>query len=307
MDSDIPVLHVEPATAIGAAVPWFRQKLATLGHAINRSSALASELELLEKYRAASLRQDVVKYRDAAELVDHQLRVRGTDFITKALHRAETSGWSGWHDRAGHLSSGVPNLVAPSPRSSARDLSWETVVAAVCVNFCENVSFGEPDVLATFKGKSLGLAAKVLYSANPSKQLNRVVEGAKQGERSGVDETYVICNITSLIPHANLFRQMDRARVRSPRAAKEVIDGWLGAFQTQHDEAQWLARLKERKTVRAVVLFAPVMVPSDELPTGFIYTAIAAAREDRDPDFEVTFHTACQSVLRHVPENHVGA
>src|SRR6478736_4513612 len=73
--------------------------------------------------------------------------------LQSALHRAETSGWSGWHDRAGHLSSGVPNLVAPSPRSSARDLSWETVVAAVCVNFCENVSFGEPDVLATFKGR----------------------------------------------------------------------------------------------------------------------------------------------------------
>ena len=76
MDSDIPVLHIEPATTIGAAVPWFRHKLANLGHAINPSSALASELELLEKYRAASPRQDLVKYRDAAELVDHQLRVR---------------------------------------------------------------------------------------------------------------------------------------------------------------------------------------------------------------------------------------
>ena len=67
MNENDPVLRVEPATAIGAAVPWFREKLAALGHVLNPCSALASELKLLEAYRAASLRQDVVKYRNAAD------------------------------------------------------------------------------------------------------------------------------------------------------------------------------------------------------------------------------------------------
>src|SRR5450755_1486891 len=276
MNENDPVLRVEPATAIGAAVPWFREKLAALGHVLNPCSALASELKLLEAYRAASLRQDVVKYRNAADLVEHQLRVRGTDFITKALHRAEGRGWNEWHSRIDHLISGVPNLIAPSPGSLSRNLSWETLLGAVCANFCEDVSFGEPDVLAEFQGKRIGLAAKVLYSANPTKQLERIVEGAQQGEDSGAGEIYVICNITQLIPHAELFETMHRSGVRSPRAVMECVDGSLGDFQARHNSERWVARLRERKALRAVILFAPMMVPTHEQPAGFIYTAIAA-------------------------------
>jgi len=302
-DHDIPqqtehaILHELPPSVIGASVPWFRQRLETLGHEVNPSSALALELTALEKYRAAPIAESTVKYRDAAEVTEHQLRVRGTDFITKALHRADASGWTAWQERVQYLLSGIPNLLARSTRSQARDLAWEILLGAICSGFCSEVSFDEPDLTCIFNGRRIGIAAKMLYSSKPNKQLNKIVEGAKQGEQAELDDAYVICNITDLIPHDKLFEHMHRAGVRAAEAVKEVIDGWLGAFVPQHHEQEWTRRLTGRDALRAVIFFAPTVVPTEALPSGFIYTSIAASRKDHDRDFELAFDSACQSVL----------
>jgi hypothetical protein len=289
----------DPPEVAGAAAPWFRTALKDCGIQLHPRSGLATGLHDLEVYRERALREDLIKYGSAEELIQHQLRFRGIDFLSKALHWAEVRGWTAWRTRARMLLGG--SVMSPAERSMDRDVAWEIVLGALCATFANNVALEEPDLTCEFEGERVGVAAKVLYSDSEERVLKTVVHGAKQGERADIARCTVVVNFAPVLPHAALYQHLTHAKVTTAKGISEVVDALVAAINLQHERTNWLRRLSHRGKLQSVVQFVPLVVPVEGSPVGIMYTNVGAGRGNEICRFDRALHNAFQQVMRHTP------
>ena len=107
-------------------------------------------------------------------------------------------------DRLPTLTRGDPSPLTPGNQSNERDRIFELVCARICSLFASDVAFGEPDVLATYRGKRWGLACKSAYGS-PTTVAKAVRKGAKQIERSDIDFGMIVVQLTNIFPHDRMY------------------------------------------------------------------------------------------------------
>lgn len=284
-------------------MPWFRERLAELGLSPHPTCLLEQSLRAVEAEAIATGKSPKLTYQECAE---NRLRVFGTDFLTKALDQADTTGWSAWRSRAELLLRCDPNPFFPATQSSgnqSRDMAWEMVIAAVCSTFCSDVRFEEPDVVATYNGRRVGIAAKCLYSKNVSKLHKRVKEGADQGQTqadaAATDLTVVFVNLTSMWPHALLLRGFVESRTFEADAIKNALAEHSDAQFAGRDEKRMLADYAARGSLESVLLCIPTLAPVEtDFLFPFFYSGLLAERANPLTDFASAFHRATQKVLK---------
>jgi hypothetical protein len=146
----------------------------------------------------------------------------GTDWLIDALRRSQRWLDSVDPERLRVLRGPDINLMRAAAQSGDRDVSWELLVGALVSTFARDVDLVEPpDLRCTYGGAKWGLAAKILYSGDPNRHIDRIVEGAKQIERSDADVGLVIVNGVNLVPHDELFHVTDGGLIHNFNDAAE--------------------------------------------------------------------------------------
>jgi hypothetical protein len=292
---------------LGAAVPWFQELLRAHSIELSASSELAQALEILEKTRLGAEIGATLRFGSPAAGQQFHLRATGADFLSKALHRGFSSGLHGFHGHLQELRSSDPILTGPSGSSTtARNGTWELLLASLVSPFASNVRRAEPDILMEFEGATVGLAAKVLYSKSTATRADTVVLGADQLEKSVAEYGFVVVNLVELFPHAEMFRNFVQGDVRDPGAAENILTVWMTTFIELHNLGAWGRRLASRSKVLSVLFFLPTVVhfQGREVPIMPYYRVHVLARpgqEDRARAFESALNDSCQRVLGHDP------
>jgi hypothetical protein len=164
------------------------------------------------------------------------------------------------------------------------------------------VRAAEPDIVCDFGGRSVGVAAKVLYSSEPKKHLARIAEGAEQIDRSDVDEGFVVVNLVEQFPHSLMFRNFVHGDVRTAEQARHILDQWVLQFTAQYDLREWGRRLKGRNKTLSVLFFLPTLlhIKGREMPLVpyyRIHVVSIEGREERTKAFAFALNQSCQHVL----------
>jgi hypothetical protein len=230
---------------IGASMAWFRGGLQSRGLSLNSGSELGKALSLLEYVRLKARAGATARYARPEDAQAFHLKASGADFLTKALHRGYGFGLEGFDSHWKGLCSGNPVLTGPSANSNARNKSWELLLASLVAPFASQVRGDEPDVVFGFNGRSVGVAAKVLYSSEPKKHLERIAEGARQIDCSNVDEGFVVVNLVEQFPHAEMFCHLFKSNVTTAGQAQHILNQWMWSFTAQYDLEAWGRRLKD--------------------------------------------------------------
>ena len=287
--------------SVGASIAWFKDELKARALPLNAASELAKALALLEDVKARV--GQIVRYASPEEAQALHLKSSGADFLTKALHRGCAAGLEGFEDHWRELRSADPILTGPASNSTnSRNKSWELLLASLMATFASQVCAAEPDVVCNFEGRSVGVAAKVLYSAEPKKHLARIAEGAEQIDRSQVEEGFVVVNLVERFPHAQMFRNFVQGDIRTAEQARQILDAWVWTFTEQYDLREWGRRLKSRAKTLSILFFLPTLldIKGREMPLVpyyRIHVVSIEGREDRAKSFALALNQSCQHVL----------
>lgn len=188
----------------------------------------------------------------------------GIDFLVETLRKAER-----WLDTISpevlrvYRSRDV-NLMHHGRGSKDRNVAWEILVGALCSAFARDVALDEPDVRCRIGQSRWGLAAKVLYSSDPARHVQRIVEGAKQIENADVDLGLVALNASTLVPHDKFFRPLPGGRVtffEDPAVPVRMLAEFASAFINEIVRRRVVERLTQdrhgvaRVKTRGVLLF----------------------------------------------------
>ena len=289
---------------IGRSVPWFREEMARNDVPIGAGTALGKALKQLETLRDRALSSDPrYGFSTTTEAYLYFTEAYGADLLTKALHAGCSSGLRIPPARWRYLISGDPIPTRRSPRSLERDLTWETILAALIATFASDVDFTEPDVRCTFSGKPFAVAAKVLYSM--SKLRERIKEGADQSRDRG-EAALVMVNTVELFPHQTTPPEMllrwSRARARYGAANQaEIMKDAVGRWVDNNFDLARIVRDVRPRVVKpiGVAFFVPMLLHYREQPVPNLYTHMPVTwQQDRGPDFAFTkaFLHACNTV-----------
>lgn len=282
-------------------MPWLQRRLKDLAVRTDAASALVRALAELGRLQDAARNGAPWSAEDVRRTY---MAASGADFLTKALERGAWVGLRGFDGHYPHIASGNPVLTAPTGESSkARNESWELLLASLLATFAIDVTPEEPDIRATFEGRRVGVAAKVLYSQNIDKQLERICEGARQlRNQAECDEGYVVVNAVELFPHERMFENLKTARFAHNDELIHLMGAWSDAFMTAHDLARWGRKLGRSTKVAAVAFFWPTLLlwPGRDNPLapyyGIHYVAVEG-REDQASRFFTQLTRSCDSVL----------
>jgi hypothetical protein len=295
---------------LGASMGWFRAGLKSRGLSLNSGSELGKALSLLEEVRLKARAGEIARYtsREVAQAL--HLKASGADFLTKALHRGSAFGLEAFDSHWKGLCSGDPVLTGPSANSTARNKSWELLLASLVAPFSSHVRGDEPDVVFGFNGRAVGLAAKVLYSSEPNKHLERIAEGARQIDCSNVDEGFVVVNLVEQFPHAEMFRNLVDGNVTTAGQAQHILNQWMWSFTAQYDLEAWGRRLKDKSKLLSVLFFLPTLLHIHErdmplVPYYRIHFVSIVGREARASAFEFALNESCQRVLSYSVDGEV--
>jgi hypothetical protein len=293
---------------LGASMAWFRDGLKSRGLNLNPGSELGKALSLLEEVRMKARGGEMARHTRPEAAQALHLKASGADFLTKALHRGSAFGLEGFDSHWKGLCSGDPVLTGPSATSTARNKSWELLLASLVAPFGSQISNDEPDVVFRFNGRSVGLAAKVLYSSEPNQHLERIAEGARQIDCSNVDEGFVVANLVEQFPHAEMFRNLVDSNVTTAAQAQHILNQWMWSFTAQYDLKAWGRRLKDKSKVLSVLFFLPTLLHVHErdmplVPYYRIHFVSIAGREARASAFEFALNESCQRVLSYCADS----
>ncbi|HKO93003.1 MAG TPA: hypothetical protein VJU61_17730 [Polyangiaceae bacterium] len=288
--------------ALGASRLWFEGRLRDLGITLHPGSRLARGLRKLQDLERSATAGDAIKFPSPVEGQRWFLDALGADFLCKAMHRGER-GLTGFEDRWRSLKSGDPILTGPSELQGKvtrpRDLSWELLLASIVAHFAP-VRKQEPDLVCTFNGMDIGLAAKVSYTGNEGQFLDQIQEGARQIERQGVDAGFVVVNMVEHFPHECMFKNFLDAGISDPRVLYELVAGWGDAFLRPYPPPKWARHLRGMSKLLSVMMFVPTILPlvgkSSVLPYYRIHTFGIEGREEQAYPFEQALQTACETL-----------
>lgn len=311
-------LKIDPETLVtelgrpGSSAKWLRETLGRLEVGLRQESALGVALAQLEKTACAYRAEATLSFPSPAAAQEFYLQMTGADFLSKALHWGQASGLRGFDDHFNYLSSGDPVLTSPNGVPSlARNKTWELLLASVVATFAEDVRPGEPDVLCRFHGRTIGLAAKVLYSSNPAKLLDRLKEGTTQLENSDAETGFVAVNLVEQFPHGRMFNNFVNGRFNTGEKVCDLIGNWVTTFIDLDRVQQWARRLRGNKKILSVLFFVPTVVHMHGpivplLPYYRLHLVSIVGRDQEASPFEVALNQAFQCVLAYdvdVPES----
>ena len=295
---------------VGSCAPWLRKRLSNLGSPLHESSTLSTALNRLEEFAGAAASGDYSRvFHPAIEAQRFWINISGTDFLSKALYRGHDAGLRGFEAHYRCLRGGNPVLTEPGATSTGdRNGSWELLLASLVATFAKKVRPVEPpDLVCEFRGETVGIAAKVLYSSDRGTHLKRVNEGARQLEHSNIDCGFVVVNAVELFPHEQMFKNLRSANISNADDALDVMNGWAQAFADTYDLSAWERRLKNKDKTLSILFFVPTVIPFQHplltvLPYYRVHVTSIAGREEHARAFEQALHDSCQRVLAHRPE-----
>jgi hypothetical protein len=248
------------ATNTGKHGEWFREFLADRGIALGSHTPFARSLATLQRFAGltAGDPQPQLTVREMYVLAADGI---GTDFMTKAIHRtiARTAEpfTTFWPEFA------VADAVQTrrGVDSQSRNRLWELLVGALVADFATDIGAEEPDLRCTFLGRRWGIACKSFYTQNRNRQVEAIVEGAKQLEGTPVDRGIVAVNLGNVFPHLETFRR----NFGSSAEAMAYVYGVFNRFSSRFHHLVGDSRLTmckdgTRDKTRCVLFFCPTIV-----------------------------------------------
>ncbi|HLA87846.1 MAG TPA: hypothetical protein VJL10_07485 [Anaerolineales bacterium] len=198
-------LPISSGGSMKRTAEWFEQLLQKQSVSIPQASPLQQDIDDLKFIGDAF--NGKVQLPVNTDLSDFFRRTLGLAFIIKAIHRSLRSESSQAVLPGLELFRGPDlSLTTIAPQSKERDKTWEYIVACVASAFSSTVKLDEPDVRCFYSNTDLGLACKIFYTADRDSQIDRLVVGAKQIEKSSADLGCILVNVTNLIDHSKYLR-----------------------------------------------------------------------------------------------------
>lgn len=248
--------------SIGASIPWLEARLQALGIRIRPGSRLDEAMGKVRLLRAKAEADEAINLGSPEKNQRWFMDAVGVDFLAKALRRGESAGLTGFDEHYTYIAEADPILTGPSGASqTARNKTWELLLASLVSTIASNVTPDEPDVLCSFNGSRLGLAAKVVYSDVINRHLGRVSEGAGQIEDSQAHQGLVVVNLVEKFPHEEMLANFRRGLITQNDQATQIMDVWFEAYMSQHDTRAWYERLRNKPKFLGVLFFVATALP----------------------------------------------
>ncbi len=294
---------------IGTSESWLRGELARRGVRVHGTSRLAIALDRVRELRERSLAGDTFRFT-TDEAYEFFADATGADFLSKSIRWAEECGFALPQERWDLLAKGDPILTKPGPDSTARNLTWESVIACLAATFSESVELREPpDVTCLYRNRTFSVSAKVAYRT--ANLFENIKKGFKQANGTA-DATLVFVNAVALYPddtspqipefrlaHARGHRLADAGDLANK--TRDAITRWCGSRFEWKGIAR---RLKEQASQPVgVAFFVPTFTPIDGHAIPNFYTHLPLTWAESGPDYEFTtsFLRACNEVLGFKP------
>jgi hypothetical protein len=185
----------------------------------------------------------------------------GIDFLTKALHGSFADLEDPMRDYWPLLVRADANQIRPGQSETARNLLWELLVAALVAKFAAQVRRVEPDLHCTFLDRRWGLACKAFYSFDVDRQVDAIVEGAKQLESASVDRGVVIVNVANIFPQRAVFDQDFASSQVAMAFVTSMQREWIARFRAPKVERRLTSGSRgPRDKTRMVLFFCPALI-----------------------------------------------
>jgi hypothetical protein len=292
---------------IGSCIPWLRLRFQELGVKLDSAAVLQRNSQEAEHLGLIAHTKPVRTFEGPngpEKAQAYYFRFAGADFLSKALHRAESHGVKLPRLAYRQFAKGNPLLTGPAPSSQARNRAWEYLLGALVSPFAQKVVFVEPpDVCCELDGSTVGLSAKVVYSSRSDEVLRDIGKGAVQLERSVANYGYVVVNLVHAFPHGQVMRNFIEADLRDPDVALALINRWMDNYLDGLGRQKIKDHIERNSKVRAVIWFLPTVVHLIGQPCPFngIFTVNADSWEPNSTSFENLLNTSVQTVLNWRP------
>ncbi len=186
-------------------VEWFEVLLANNQIKVAPSSTLRIDIDAL-KFLGQAYRGTTSLPREE-DMSEFFRRTLGLEYIIKVIHMALRSpSGEALLSRLDVFKGADLTLTNSTQHSHERDFLWELIVACICSGFCSNVRFDEPDIRCHYSGLDWGIPCKLFYTHSKYGQIERIVSGARQLEKSSADSGCIIVNLANLINHSRYLR-----------------------------------------------------------------------------------------------------
>jgi len=259
----------EPTTGVtvtseantGLHARWFRAFLAQRNVKLRPGCPFDVSLATLDRFvqLMQAGRQPAMSLHEKYTLAANAI---GTDFTTKAIHRTIATTESSFTEFWPLFAVADALQTCAGKQSGARDRLWELLVAAVVADYATEVMPDErPDIHCTYLGQRWGIACKSFYSSDRDRQVDAIVDGAKQLEEAPVDRGIVAVNLANVFPHLELFK------IDFPTSAHAIglVQRLQARYLRRFDKLRGPSRLVVgrrglRDKTRCVVFFCPTIV-----------------------------------------------
>lgn len=272
-------------TTTGGAAQWFRDFLAGEGVKLRTDCAFSRSLDALERVTAWA-RGEPVPLLSLDERYAVASEAFGADLFTKAIHRNAAELSRPMVDYWPLFAQGDPNQIRAGRSATPRNLLWELLVAALVADFATQVRRVEPDLHCTFQERRWGLACKAFYSTDLDRQVDAIVDGAKQLEdATAVDRGVVVVNLANIFPHRPWFdRDFPSAEAAISLAVTTQRD-WLERFRAPRVERRLtFGSHGPRDKTRMVLFFCPILINVRQQPALFCSVEPLEFRRVRDEE-----------------------
>jgi hypothetical protein len=195
---------------------------------------------------------------------------------------------------------GDVNQIRAGASDTTRNLVWELLVAALVARFATQLRRVEPDLHCTFLNHSWGLACKAFYSFDVDRQVDAIVEGAKQLESAPVERGVVIVNVANIFPHRPLFDRDFPITEDAIALVNRTQRKWIGRFRSPRVERRLTSGSRgPRDKTRMVLFFCPVLVNVRAQPSLFCSVEPLEFRKVRHEEerFAISFRKAAVLAL----------
>lgn len=178
---------------------YFEDLLSDNSIILHPNSAQYKILHQMKLFTRAFRDGDKISFNEDLNIIAS--RVIQMSFLIRAIHLASSHGFKSEIESKLNLFKGSSVIDEPSGvRTRGIDKKWELLSGCMVSAISEDSRFDEhPDIRCTFNSVDLGLACKVLYTKQSDKQINRIIEGAKQIEKSSAEYGSVLVYISNLI------------------------------------------------------------------------------------------------------------
>jgi hypothetical protein len=250
-------------SAIASSLRWFESRLKEECITLDGRCALQLGIKGLLRH-AEKAGVGLTQRLPSEEVLKLLIQATSADTLSKVLHWGERAGLSDFRRHWQCLNSGNPLITSPSAGySQDRTKTWELVLASLCRTFCDGVHDVEPpDIVNDWRGKRIGIAAKMLFKPTKKAFCSCIKDGLEQVQRSAIDGGIVAINLADVFPHEEEFKAWHRMRYRYPSTLLFSIDSWVGDFLDRcgPTEREWKALLSGKTKVMAMAFFLPTVV-----------------------------------------------